>query len=69
VHVNLIPADEAELVRRHPELKPFGKDGHYVLRLGDLVGPANAIATACQHEAPTGLWQGIAQKTGTLGIT
>jgi hypothetical protein len=47
----------------------IGKDGHYVLRLGDVVGPANAIATACQREAPPAIWQGITQKTGSLGIT
>jgi hypothetical protein len=68
VHVNLVPADDVRFVRRHPELKAFGKDGRYVLRLGDVVGPAHAIAAACGREAPAGVWQGVAEQTGTLGI-
>ncbi|TDW21393.1 hypothetical protein EV650_0216 [Kribbella kalugense] len=67
VHLNLTPTDDA--VRRHPELKPFSNNGHYALPLGDVVTPADAIATACQREAPAGIWQGVTQQTGTLGIT
>ncbi|HZX02031.1 hypothetical protein [Kribbella sp.] len=65
VHVELVPAD----ADRHPELKAFAKDGRYVLRLGDVVGPAHAIANACQRVAPAGVWQGVAERAGTLGIS
>ncbi|TDU89378.1 hypothetical protein EV138_2943 [Kribbella voronezhensis] len=67
VHLCLVPADETEFAARHPELSR--NDGRYVLRLGDVVGPAKAIAAACQNSAPSGLWQGVAERTGTLGIT
>jgi hypothetical protein len=68
VHIWLTPADDADFVRRHPELKLFADDGRYVLRLGDVVGPAKAIAATCQSSAPGGVWQGVAEHTGTFGI-
>lgn len=68
VHVYLTPAD-ADFAERHPEMKLFAKDGRYVLELGDVAGPARAIAAACQSSAPSGIWQGIAERTGTLGIS
>jgi len=67
VHVYLTPADAA-FAQRHPEMRLFAKDGRYVLELGDVPGPARAIAAACQDAAPSGIWQGIAERTGTLGI-
>ena len=68
VHVYLTPAD-ADFAERHPEMKLFAKDGRYALELGDVAGPARAIAAACQEAAPSGIWQGIAERTGTLGIS
>jgi hypothetical protein len=49
-------------------MKLFAEDGRYLLRLGDVVGPAKAIAAACQSSAPSGVWQGVEERTGTLGI-
>jgi hypothetical protein len=69
VHVTLTPANAADFVQRHRELKAFSHDGQYVLRLGDVVGPANAIAAACQRDAPTGIWRGVSEHAGTLGLT
>ena len=68
VHVWLTPTDDAAFVRRHPEVKSFAEDGRYLLRLGDVVGPAKALAAACQSSAPSGVWQGVAEHAGTFGI-
>jgi hypothetical protein len=68
VHVWLTPEDDATFARRHPEMKLFAEDGRYLLRLGDVAGPAKAIAAACQSSAPSGVWQGVEERTGTLGI-
>jgi hypothetical protein len=64
VHVWLVPSDDADFAGRHPELKSFGEDGRYVLRLGDVVGPAKAIAAACQSAAPSSVWQGVSDGPG-----
>ncbi len=66
VQLQLTPLDDTGFAGRHPQLS--GKDGHYVLQLGDVVGPAKAIAAACQKSAPAGVWQGVSERRGTLGL-